>query len=109
MKGFRNVWKLLGAWPVRAVLLIAGLSTFTGCVSTPPVQSKTVYQSGLNTVRLEKDPESTANTHPVTLTPTQVGSLLRGVRTWERRNVIHQLDSGEADRVKVVEGQEADG
>ena len=106
MKPFRNVWKFLGAWPFRAVLLIAGLSTFTGCVSTPPAQSKTVYQSGLNTVRLEKDPESTANTHPVTLTPTQVGSLLRGVRTWERRNVIHRLYAGEADRVRAFRDQE---
>lgn len=106
MKPFRNDWKLWSTWPFRVVLLIAGLSILTSCVSTPPVQSKTVYQSGLNSVRLEPDPDSTVNTHPVTLTPTQVGSLLRGFRTWERRNVIHRLYAGEADRVRAFRDQE---
>lgn len=75
----------LGGWPLRATVMIVGLSIVTGCASQPVAPKKMIHQSGLNTVWLEQDPDSTANTHPVTLTAKEVGTLLRGVRSWERR------------------------
>jgi hypothetical protein len=86
--------------------MIIGLSVITGCASQPVAPQKTIYESGLNTVRLERDPDSISNTHPNTLTPTEVGTLLRGVRSWERRNVIHRLFSGEADRTRAFRDEE---
>ncbi|MFO0773910.1 MAG: hypothetical protein U0172_04500 [Nitrospiraceae bacterium] len=67
---------------------------------------QSVYESGLTSVRLESDPDSVANTHPATLTPTEVGTLLRGVRTWERRNVLHRLWAGAADKRRAFRDDE---
>jgi len=106
MKQIQNNWKHQNAWPARALLMIIGLSVITGCASQPVAPQKTLYESGLNTVRLERDPDSTSNAHPITLTPTEVGTLLRGVRSWERRNVIHRLFSGEADRTRAFRDEE---
>ncbi|MGH7429359.1 MAG: hypothetical protein ACREJ4_13540, partial [Candidatus Methylomirabilaceae bacterium] len=57
-------------------------------------------------VRLEPDPDSTSNTHPSKLTPTEVGTLLRGVRTWERRNFIHQFFVGLVPRTRAFRDEE---
>jgi hypothetical protein len=65
-----------------------------------------IHQSGQNTVWLEPDPDSAANTHPVALTPTEVGTVLRGVRTWEQRNFIHRLFAGKADRTRAFRDEE---
>lgn len=94
------------AWPLRAWLLIAGISIVTACASQPVSQTKSIYESGLNTVRLERDPDSTSNAHPATLTPTEIGTLLRGVRASERRNVIHRLFAGQADRTRAFRDEE---
>lgn len=96
----------LGGWPLRATVMIVGLSIVTGCASQPVAPKKMIHQSGLNTVWLEQDPDSTANTHPVTLTATEVGTLLRGVRSWERRNVLHQLYAGQPDRRRTFRDEE---
>lgn len=93
-------------WPLRAWFLIAGISVITGCANPPVVPTKTIYESGLNIVRLEPDPDSTSNTQPVTLTPTEVGTLLRGVRASERRNFIHRLFVGQADRTRGFRDEE---
>jgi hypothetical protein len=94
------------AWPLRALLLIAGISIITGCAGRPVSPPKTIYESGLSTIRLEQDPDSTSNAHPSTLTPTEVGTLLRGVRAWERRNLIHRLFAGESDRSRAFRNEE---
>jgi hypothetical protein len=47
-----------------------------------------------------------SNSHPAMLTATEVGTLLRGVRAWERRNVIHRLFAGEADRSRAFRNEE---
>jgi hypothetical protein len=65
-----------------------------------------VYESGLKVVQLEQDPDSTAHSHPATLTPSEVATLLRGVRTWERRNFIHRLFAGKADRTRAFRDDE---
>jgi hypothetical protein len=55
---------------------------------------------------LEQDPDSASNTHPVTLTTAEVGTLLRGVRASERRNIVHRLLFGEADRTRAFRKEE---
>lgn len=91
---------------IRPLLALAGLAVVAGCASQPLDKTQTIYESGRNTVRLERDPDLTSNSHPATLTSTEVGTLLRGVRTWERRNVIHRLFSGQADRVRAFRDEE---
>ena len=88
------------------LFLGAGLTFATGCAGAPAQQQKTIYESGLNVVRLEADPAGATYSHPVSLTSTEVGTLLRSVRAWERRNVIHRLFSGEADRTRAFRNDE---
>ncbi|HRI37800.1 MAG TPA: hypothetical protein PLO50_04520, partial [Nitrospira sp.] len=59
-----------------------------------------------NTIWIEQDQDSAANTHPVSLSPTEVGTLLRGVRSWERRNVLHRLYAGQSDRRRTFRDEE---
>lgn len=106
MKRIRINWKQLSMWRFHALFMIVGLSLFTGCASQPISPQKTIFESGLNTVRLERDPDSTSNAHPTTLTATQVGTLLRGVRVWERRNFIHRLFAGQADSTRALRDEE---
>ncbi|MFO0705514.1 MAG: hypothetical protein U0412_01565 [Nitrospira sp.] len=96
----RPVWSLLG------LVVLLGLTVSTGCATPPAAPAKTIYESGLNTIRLESDPDSAANSHPATLTATEIGTLLRNVRVWERRNLIHRLFSGEADRTRAFRDEE---
>jgi len=91
---------------LRLLVSMLGFAAMTACAGTSPIPQKIVYESGLNQVRLEKDPDTTSNTHPASLTPTEVGTLLRNVRAWERRNFIHRLFSGEADRTRAFRNEE---
>lgn len=92
---------------VLAAVLITSLSVMSGCASNKPTPApKVVYESGLKVVHLEQDPDSASNSHPVTMTPTEIGTLLRGVRTWERRNVIHRLFAGKADKTRALRDDE---
>lgn len=74
-------------WPL---FVIIGLMGGAGCAGAPPTPTKIIYESGRNQVWLEKDPESTTSDHPANLSPEEIGTLLRGVRSWESRNVIHR-------------------
>ncbi len=74
--------------------------------SQPISPQKTIYETGLNTVRLEGDPNSTSSSHPAALTATDVGTLLRGFRAWERRNFIHRLYAGEGNRTRTFRDEE---
>ncbi len=87
----------------RSHLLLAVIAVViaTGCAAQATAPPKTIYQSGLNQVRIEQDPASTTNTHPASLTATEVGTLLRGVRIWERRNPLHRLLVGQADKTRA--------
>ena len=91
---------------IRPLFLLVGITVLAGCTSAPALPQQTVYESGLNTVRLERDPDSSSNTHPATLTATEVATLLRGVRAWEQRNFIHRLFSGEATRTRAFRDEE---
>jgi hypothetical protein len=92
------------------VLILAGalamsLTTW-GCAGKGPGQASTVSEEGLNTVRLESDPDGNQNTHPARLTPQEIGTLLRGVRVWEQRNVIHRLFTGPAPKTRAFRDDE---
>jgi hypothetical protein len=106
MNGIRHSGNPRNLWSIRALFILIGLTVITGCASQRLAPQKTIYESGLNTVRVEGDPDSTSNTHPTSLTPTEVGTLLRGVRSWERRNVIHRLFTGQADRTRAFRDEE---
>lgn len=91
---------------VARVLLVVGLAFMTGCTSVSPVPETVIYKSGLNQVHLEKDPDSVSNSHPTTLSQSEVGALLRGVRVWKQRNLIHQLYAGESERTRGFRNEE---
>lgn len=95
-----------GIPPLGTALLAAGLITVIGCASQPSAQPKQIFEAGRNAVNLEPDPDSTANSHPVKLTPSEVGTLLRGVRVWERRNFLHRAYAGEAPRTRAFSDDE---
>jgi hypothetical protein len=90
----------------RLLFAVTTLIVGAGCAGTPEAPPKIIYESGRNQVRLVTDPESTSNTHPAKLTPTEIGTLLRSVRSWERRNFIHRLFSGEADKTRAFRNEE---
>ena len=89
-------------WPL---FVIMGLMGGAGCAGLPHTD-KDHLQSGRNQVWLEKDPESTTSDHPANLSPEEIGTLLRGVRSWESRNVIHRLFPGEAEKTLSVSCEE---
>ncbi len=94
------------SWTGRLTLGLVGLALVAGCAGGPTTPPKIIYQSGLSEVRVEQDPDSMTNSHPANLTATEVGTLLRGVRAWERRNFIHRLFVGEADRTRAFRNEE---
>ncbi len=96
----------ISSWSIPGLLFFAGLTILAGCATQPAAAPKAIYESGLNTIRLEGDPDSSGNSHPATLTPTEIGTLLRNVRVWERRNAIHRLFSGQADRTRAFRDEE---
>ena len=89
-----------------SLFAVTALIAAIGCAAAPQAPPKTIYESGRNQVRIEKDPESTSNSHPATLSPTEVGTLLRNVRAWERRNFLHRLVSGQADKTRAFRNEE---
>jgi hypothetical protein len=86
--------------------MLVGLIIIAGCASQPSVPHKMIMQTGRNTVWLEPDSDSAVNTHPVTLTPTEVGTVLRGIRSWERRNLLYRLYAGQPDRRRTFRDEE---
>jgi hypothetical protein len=102
----QNTWTQWPAWKLRVLLVIVGISIASGCASQPVTSTRTILEAGLNTVRLEQDPDSASNTHPVTLTAAEVGTLLRGVRASERRNIVHRLLFGQSDRTRAFRKEE---
>lgn len=87
-----------------AVALFVLIAAACAPQSAQPVSM--VSEEGLNTVRLETDPDGSVNRHPSSLTAAQIASLLRGVRAWERRNVIHRLLAGDASRTRAFREDE---
>lgn len=103
---YRNFTESRYAARVARVMLFVGLAVIAGCASVSPVPEMVIYKSGLNQVYLEKDPDSASNAHPATLSQSEVGALLRGVRVWKQRNLIHQLYAGEPERTRGFRNEE---
>ena len=93
----------LGGWALGLMVLA---SWSTGCASRAPVAAKPILDEGRNSVVIEQDRGNEPNSHPVQLTPAEVATLLRGVRTWERRNFIYRLASGEAPKKRAFRDEE---
>ena len=106
MNGIRSATNQARPWSVRIGVMLIGLTLAAGCAGKPVTASKPIYQSGLNQVRVEPDPDSIVNTHPAALSATEIGTLLRGVRVWERRNAIHRLFAGQADKTRAFRDEE---
>ena len=106
MNRYLNIAMQPPTWPLRSLLIIAGIFLTIGCASQTVTSTRTILDAGLNTVRLEQDPDSTSNAHPVTLTPAEVSTLLRGVRASERRNIVHRLIFGQADQTRAFRKEE---
>jgi hypothetical protein len=106
MKGWTISHNQRVVWFVWPLLVLIPLMVVAGCAGTPEPAPKIIYESGRNQVRLVKDSESTSNTHPANLSPAEIGALLRSVRSWERRNIIHRLFSGEADKTRAFRNEE---
>jgi hypothetical protein len=87
------------------VLLILTL-VLSSCAVTMPQPGPVLWEEGLDQVRLDLDPTTNRNTHPITLSPGQIANLLRGERAGERRNVIHRLISGEAKHTRAFRDDE---
>lgn len=103
---YRNFTERQYAARVARVTLFVGLAVLAGCASVSPAPEMVIYKSGLNQVYLEKDPDSASNAHPATLSQSEVGALLRGVRVWKQRNLIHQLYAGEPERTRGFRNEE---
>lgn len=88
------------------ILALIALGWNIGCAAKSAQQIKPISEEGLNVVRLEQRENGEPNTHPVTLSPGEVATILRGVRVWERRNVIHRLASGEATKTRAFQDDE---
>lgn len=93
-------------WFIWPLFVMIGLMVGAGCAGAPHPPTKIIYESGRNQVWLEKDPELTTNDHPANLSPEEIGTLLRGVRSWESRNFIHRLLSGEAEKTRAFRNEE---
>jgi len=95
---------------ILTVMTIVSIMGISGCVTKAmgtmnPV--RTVSEEGLDVVRIETSPDTRQqNTQPVFLSPSDVAAILRGVRAWEQRNVIHRLVSGEAQKTRAFRDDE---
>jgi hypothetical protein len=82
------------------ILLVAG------CGGGPGQQTRSASEAGLNTVRLEAAPAGETNSHPAHISAQDLATILRGVRSWEERNVFHRLYAGEAPRTRAFRDDE---
>lgn len=90
---------------VSLVLMFIGLQVM-GCVSSTFLSGRVIFSEGLDEVRIDPDETPVPHTHPVTLLPSEVGTLLHAVRAGERRNPIHRLAMGDAPKTRVFRDDE---
>ena len=88
------------------VLLLIPVLMFVSCAAIMPQPGSVLWEEGLDQVRLDLEPTTNRNTHPVMLSPGQIANLFRGVRAGERRNLIHRLISGEARQTRAFRDEE---
>jgi len=89
------------------VFTIMTIGVWSGCAEKAGTQVKTLSEEGLNVVRIETSPDQRQpNTHPVSLSPSEVATILRGVRAWEDRNVFHRLVGGDPQKTRAFRDEE---
>ena len=88
------------------IFTFAALLGSVGCAAQAPQRITPISEEGLDVVRIETRLGAEHNTQPVTLAPSEVGAILRGIRVWEQRNVIHRLVSGEAPKTRAFRDNE---
>jgi len=88
---------------LTVVFILVGI----GCAEKARTKGTILSEEGLNVVRIETatDPRE-SNTQPVTLSPSEVSTILRGVRAWEDRNVFHRLFSGDSPKTRAFREEE---
>lgn len=96
----------VAAWTRSLVAFAAGGALLIGCANIPAARTTAVIEDGRDVIRLEQMPGAGPYSHPVRLSPGEITTLLRGVRAWERRNVIHRLLMGEADKKRAFREDE---
>jgi hypothetical protein len=107
MRRLLTTRKFQGIFPGLMMVTAIALATGTAaCATKAPTQVRPIAEEGLNVVRIEAAPDAGRNTHPISLTPTEVATLLRGVRVWEDRNIVHRLVSGAAQRTRAFRDNE---
>jgi hypothetical protein len=72
-----------------------------GCVPTPELKGREVTVVGLNDVALVAEEDFERNDHPITLTPTDIATLLHRVLYHERRNFLSRRFIGDAPQHRV--------
>lgn len=90
----------------RLVLLLSLSLTLIGCAEIPEVKGRVMFVVGFNEVRLMPEDGAQRNNHPVTLSPTEIGTLLHRVLYGEQRNFLHRLIGGEAVRHRAFREDE---
>jgi hypothetical protein len=91
---------------LRGLLLLAAILGSSACAGKAAVIVKPILEEGRNSVAIVPEGGKEPNSHPVQLTPTEVATLLHGVRVWERRNLIYRLAAGEAPRTRAFRDDE---
>lgn len=92
-------------WSPGLMLLLSALWV-AGCATHPPIEGKPILEEGRNTVTIVPDSGKEPNSHPVQLSSTEIATLLRGVRVWDRRNFIHRLAMGDAPKTRAFRDDE---
>jgi len=69
-----------------------------GCAEVPEVKGRAIFVAGFNEVYLVPEGGSHRNNHPVTLTPTEIGTVLHRMLYSERRGFLSRLISGDTAR-----------
>ncbi|HEX3204360.1 MAG TPA: hypothetical protein VHQ67_06370 [Nitrospiraceae bacterium] len=96
-----------GLFLTLTVFTITTIGVWSGCAEKAGSQVRTLSEEGLNVVRIENNPDRPQqNTHPVSLSPGEVATILRGIRTWEDRNVFHRLVSGDPAKTRAFRDEE---
>ena len=89
----------------RGVILFFSISLLA-CASPPAIGGKAVFVNGVNEVRIVPEEDGVRNSHPVNLTPSQIGTLLHRVFYGEQRTVVHRLLSGDPVKARAFRDPE---
>jgi hypothetical protein len=88
------------------IVAMLGIAALSACAAKAAPSHTTITEEGLNNVRVEPAPSGASYSHPASLTPHDMATILRGVRVWEQRNVVHRLYAGDAPKIRAFRDEE---